>query len=228
MKVERTPSGRPAVPGGAFRMNGSMQSYQVMRIVFSSDSMISTVVERGSPPAGEHRRAHRDPLVGERRMQQRLDRALQPACHRDVVAVDVHLPFGQFALHEQGVPGAGRTPQHPPVAGAVGHRLSAVVAEANEGVLAGHQDLMGVDGGHVCILTVRAAQRAASLHRITADRPGRRLSRLRDGPLTAVGPSRRPRNRRRSRHAPASCQPNHAVIRTARNRVSAGAGSGDA
>ena len=37
------------MPGGAFRMNGSRQSYQVIRMMSSSDSMVSTVVERGSP-----------------------------------------------------------------------------------------------------------------------------------------------------------------------------------
>ena len=30
-------------------MNGSRQSYQVIRMMSSSDSMVSTVVERGSP-----------------------------------------------------------------------------------------------------------------------------------------------------------------------------------
>ena len=37
------------MPGGTFRMNGSRQTNQVMGTMSLSDSMASTVVERGSP-----------------------------------------------------------------------------------------------------------------------------------------------------------------------------------
>src|SRR5439155_545851 len=106
---------------------------------------IAGAVELG----GDHRHAR----VGERGEQQRLDRALEPSRHGGVVAVDTGLAAAQLALGEQGVAGAGGAPQDAPVAEAVGLGLPAVVTQADERVLSGHQDRVGIDGwSHVLSL----------------------------------------------------------------------------
>ena len=83
---------------------------------------------------------------------------LQPARDGGIVGVDARLAVGQVGLHEQRVARAGRAPQHPPVAGARGQRLAAVGAQADEGVLAGHEDGVGIDRWwrHVRSLLIRS------------------------------------------------------------------------
>src|SRR6185295_5716730 len=96
-------------------------------------------------------------------------RLLQPARDRFVVGVDLYLSFRQLALHEQGMTGARRAPQHSPVAHPVGLGLAAVGAESNEGNLACHKHFDRIPGRcqgrlpdetywHIIRLTRRAAE----------------------------------------------------------------------
>src|SRR6266436_5476906 len=63
-----------------------------------------------------------------------------------------------LALGEQGVAGTGRAPQDAPVAEAVGLGLAAVVTQADERVLSGHQHRVGIDGwSHICATSTRAS-----------------------------------------------------------------------
>ena len=108
--------------------------------------------------APELRIDDRQRLVGERRVQQLLDGALQVARDTGIVGVDAGAPAGERALDEERVPLARGRPQHPPVAHAVGDRLAAVVRQADERVLSGHDDVVRVDHlrlGHGLLLLVR-------------------------------------------------------------------------
>src|SRR5205823_3145917 len=85
--------------------------------------------------------------IGERREEQRLDRALEPARDGSVVGIDAHLALGERTLDEERVAAAGGAPEHAPVAQAVRLGLAAVGAQADERVLAGHEDVGRVHGG---------------------------------------------------------------------------------
>src|SRR5207249_4608447 len=112
--------------------------------------------------AAELGRGHRLARVGERVEEQRLDRALEPARHGEVVAVDPHLAARQLALGEERVARPRGAPEHAPVAEAVGLGLAAVVAQTDERVLAGHQDVAGIDGRrHVAATSTRASLKPA-------------------------------------------------------------------
>src|SRR5213596_1783762 len=112
--------------------------------------------------AAELGRDHRLARVGERVEEQRLDRALEPARHDETVAVDPHLAARQLALGEERVARPRGAPEHAPVAEAVGLGLAAVVAQTDERVLAGHQDVAGIDGRrHVAATSTRASLKHA-------------------------------------------------------------------
>src|SRR5258706_9680993 len=103
-------------------------------------------------------------------MEQLLDVLLQVAGHADVVGEDLD----GFRFQEQHMPLPGRRPQHSPVAGAGDEALAAVLRQADERVLAGHDDVVRIDHllygwcGHGSPSTLsapaalRAARRAAS------------------------------------------------------------------
>ena len=95
--------------------------------------------------------------VGKGREQQRLDGRLEPARQRDVSLKMRGLPSVSSALSEER---RGRRPPgtKAPASGSKrsDQRLAAVVAQADEGVLAGHQDGVGIDGwSHGIVLTGR-------------------------------------------------------------------------
>src|SRR5881628_3826833 len=124
------------------------------------DEGLDAVVPREADSIG--RRDHRLARVGERVEEQRLDRALEPARHGEVVAVDPHLAARQLALGEERVARPRGAPEHAPVAEAIRRGLTAVVAQADERVLAGHQDVVGIDGrGHVAATSTRASLKHA-------------------------------------------------------------------
>src|SRR2546427_806845 len=105
---------------------------------------------------------YRQIRVGERREEKRLDRALEPPRHRGVVAVDPRLARGELALGEERVTRTRGAPEHAPVAEAVGLGLAAVLAQADERVLAGHQDVIRIDGrGHAAATSTRASLKHA-------------------------------------------------------------------
>ena len=165
--VLNTPIGRSLKPGGALSTKGSMQSYQDIVTRASTDSTDSVALDQGPPCRSKRAPIDRDRRVREGGEEQGLDGLLQPARHRDVVAVDADPPVGERALEEQRVAAARRAPQHPPVARAVGQRLAAVGAQPDEGVLAGHHHLVRVNWRHrsspvsgVCGLMKIRAKRA--------------------------------------------------------------------
>ena len=96
--------------------------------------------------AGKVGGIHRQRYVGEGRLEERLDRALKPASHRQVIAVDLHPVLDQRRFEEQRVARARGAPQHAPVADAGRVRLPAVGAETNEGILHGHEEGGGING----------------------------------------------------------------------------------
>src|SRR5439155_1290717 len=68
----------------------------------------------------------------------------------------------QLALGEERVARPRGAPEHAPVAEAVGLGLAAVVAQTDERVLAGHQDVAGIDGRrHVAATSTRASLKHA-------------------------------------------------------------------
>src|SRR5881628_2929522 len=124
------------------------------------DEGLDAVVPREADSIG--RRDHRLARVGERVEEQRLDRALEPARHGEVVAVDPHLAARQLALGEERVARPRGAPEHAPVAEAIGLGLAAVVAQTDERVLAGHEDVVGIDGRrHVAATSTRASLKHA-------------------------------------------------------------------
>src|SRR2546428_548258 len=143
------------------------------------DEGLDTVVPREADPIGRRddrldgRRArvaraaelgrdHRQARIGERGEEQRLDRALEPARHGGVVAVDPRLAARQLTLGEERVTRSRGAPEHAPVAEAVGLGLAAVEAQADERVLAGHQDVIRIDGrGHAAATSTRASLKHA-------------------------------------------------------------------
>src|SRR2546428_16616 len=91
-----------------------------------------------------------------------MPRPQSAARHGEVVAVDRRLAARQLARGEERVTCTRGAQEHAPVAEAVGLGLAAVVAQTDEGVLAGHQDVVGIDGRrHVAATSTRASLKHA-------------------------------------------------------------------
>src|SRR6185436_19495568 len=88
--------------------------------------------------------------IGEGFIQQLLDLLLQIAGHADVIRKNLNT----FPFQKQDVPLSGGRPEDAPVAGARDEALAAVLRQADERVLAGHDDVVRIDhlldllGGH--------------------------------------------------------------------------------
>src|SRR5262249_52439630 len=127
-------------------------------------------------------------------------------------AVDPRLAAGQLRLDQENVTGSRRTPEHAPVAPAVGKRLATIVTQSDERVLAGHEDVVRIHRtGHIELLASESRLRLRTACRAGAATEAYPSTALRPrlGPPGRPGRSRPRRGRtrpppprRRSRSSP--------------------------
>src|SRR3546814_7433966 len=88
---------------------------------------------------------------------------LQPARHGDVVGIDPPVALGQFALHVQHVAGAAGAGDDPPEACVGGQRVAVLLGEADERVLARHDQSVRIEVAHGMLSLLRSEEHTSEL-----------------------------------------------------------------